>query len=180
MFSALFSGLTTKAAIASGLIGALVVGAPAVLVAHNAGYGKRGKEAMLELQQAGRREQIAVTREIALWTELAASRSMQVQLVSNTEIYWDATDEAREKMRRELAAHKARAQKAVMEADNAIRRLSEIQHAWKGVEVPRVVLEPFCVRDGQDKCDPAAPARSAAGDGVAVREPAAGDGARVD
>lgn len=176
MLSALFSGLTTKAAIASGLIGALVAATPIAWVAHNAGYGKMAKEAEAERASFIRRENIGVTREIALYTELAGSRSMQVLLISNIELYWDATDEARAEMRKQLSRHKAEAQRAAKAAADAIAELSRINHEWKSVEVPRPVLLPFCVRDGETGCDPHPAAGAPTGDGLAVRQPAAGDG----
>lgn len=180
--SAVFSGLTTKAAIASGLIGALVVGGPAVMAAHNLGYGKAAKEARTEREAFLDRERIALTREISLWTEVAAARQMQVKLIEWSELAWDVSDEARDKMRAQLQRHKNEARTSSQRAAEALKQLEEIQHVWKEVEVPRPVLEPFCVRDGQDACDPAAPAatRAGAGDSLAVREPAPADGGRVE
>jgi hypothetical protein len=180
MLSAVFSGLTTKAAIASGLIGALLALAPATLAGHTFGYGKATKEFRRDRDAALRREDIALQREIALWTELAASRAMQVVLVEGTERFWDVSAEAQAEMRRELGKHKAASKRSADMAADAIRRLGEIQHEWKDVEVPRVVLEPFCLRDpGKAGCDPAAPGAGAP-DGVALRKLAAGDGGGVD
>lgn len=177
MLSTVFSGLTTKAAIASGLIGALVVGTPAVMAAHNLGYGKAAKAAAVSEKASIERERIGLQREISLWTEVAASRQMQVKLIEWVELAWEVSDEARAKMQRQLSRHKNEARASADAAAASIRQLEELQNAWKDVEIPRPVLDPFCVRNGQQNCDPATPAasRAATGDSLDIREHAAGD-----
>lgn len=176
MLNALFSGLTTKAAIASGLIGALTVGVPAVLLArstgYNAGYTKAAK---IHQEDA----HVMRLREGSLWQELYACRVTNIYLVEQVPMFWDVTDAAREKMRPILNRYKNEARVAADSAAKAIQRLAEIDNAWKDVPVPRPVLEPFCLQDGARNCDPAAPGAGAP-DGVALRNLAPGDGSDVD
>ncbi|MBA4337973.1 MAG: hypothetical protein C0421_03915 [Hyphomonas sp.] len=182
MLSAVFSGLTTKAAIGAGLIGALIAVVPAGLAAHTLGYGKATKEFRKDRDAALARENVALKREISLWHELTASRLIHVELIARVEAAWNVSDEAREKVRVELGRYKAQASSNAKSALDAIARLKEIENGWKTQTVPRDVLEPFCLRVGARNCDPATPAAAGAdaGDAVAVRQPAAGDGGQVD
>lgn len=182
MLSTVFSGLTTKAAIASGLIGALIAAVPAGLAAHTLGYGKATKEFRKDRDAALRREEIFLKREISLWHELAAARIIHVELIDRVEFAWDVSDDAREKVRADLNRYKQQASSNAKSALDAIARLKEIENAWKDQTVPRDVLEPFCLRVGARNCDPATPAAAGAGagDAVAVRQPAAGNGGKVD
>lgn len=181
-FSAAVSGLTFKSALIAGLAGAAIAVVPAGLAAHTLGYGKATKEFRKDRDAALARENVALKREISLWHELTAARLIHVELIERVEFAWDVSADARETVRAELGRYKAQASSNAKSALDAIARLKEVENGWKDQTVPRDVLEPFCLRDGARNCDPATPAAAGAdaGDAVAVRQPAAGDGGKLD
>jgi hypothetical protein len=109
---------------------------------------------------------IWLRREVTLWNELGNERRSKLELIEEVETIVNATGRARSRMLEELDRTKARAVQAEEQAQDAIRRLGDVEDTWKDERVPDAVV---CVFD--DAACTVTPAPGAyRDDAVAVRE----------
>jgi hypothetical protein len=79
-------------------------------------------------------------REVTLWSELASERATKRELIEEVEKIINATGRARQQMLAELDRTKAAASAAETRAQEAIRRLADVENSWKSERVPDAIV----------------------------------------
>lgn len=138
---------------------AVVAGGVAFMTGKDFGQAAAAKDHRTE-------RMVWLKREVTLWSELGHERRSKLELIEEVEKIVNATGRARVRMLEELDRTKARAVQAEEQAQDAIRRLGDVENSWKDERVPDDVV---CVFN--DTACAVTPAPGAyRGDDLAVRE----------
>lgn len=162
--------LVMAGASAAALIGAWWLGHESGLRERDGGLGRNFEQHM------ARDREIAVRREVNLWTQIGDERQARVELIATLQRVDQLSTEARAKMLEAMATEKRQSEQALATAKRNIEELknaaSQMAKDWKsGVIPPDITCGVF---NGSGCPEPAYPAASAnREDDLAVRQPAA-------
>lgn len=162
----------------AGVSAAAIVGA--WWLGHESGLKERDGNLGRNFEQhLAREREVAIRREVNLWTQIGDERRARVEMVTAFQRIDEVTAEARAEMLGNLARERAAAQAALANAQRNIQELkdaaSEMARNWKAGVIPPDIT---CGVFNAEGCPaPAYPATGAdRDDDLGVREPAAGEG----